>query len=321
MTSCVGIARAVRPGCFTAAVPGPHRISRTGYGPRARWRLTFSICPGVRAWMGRRPRPPGPIGRHGLAIGVGHAGGRPPSPILKRWYGRDLKPGTQRPWPTAACGASSGVCGEAIALGRREEPGPTRPYWTMVPRPRDPHPRGPEIALRDSPRPHTPRGAGSGARYTGRHRATFPLKARTGDGHPIRPAIIVAGIAGNAASSSRIRGSNPPATGPCGLRTGFGGLPLASAASAVFRGIPVTSVISAIGRSSARRSRRIPDPALHPQRLRPPQLSWSQNPGGSRSKFGLPRPGQRSVPASTSGTARSGPAGVLPGSGPDRVAS
>jgi hypothetical protein len=67
----------------------------------------------------------------------------------------------------------------------------------------------------------------------------------------------VAGIGGNAASSSRIRGSNASATDPCGARAYFGGLSLASAACTVFREIPITRAISAIGMPSARRSRRI----------------------------------------------------------------
>lgn len=67
----------------------------------------------------------------------------------------------------------------------------------------------------------------------------------------------MAGIDGNAASSSRIRGSNASATDPCGARAYFGGLSLASAAFTVFREIPITRAISAIGMPSARRSRRI----------------------------------------------------------------
>jgi len=67
----------------------------------------------------------------------------------------------------------------------------------------------------------------------------------------------VAGIDGYTRSSSRIRGSNRSATEPAGARWYFGGLPLASAAFTVFREIPITRAISAIGICSARLSRRI----------------------------------------------------------------
>jgi hypothetical protein len=49
-----------------------------------------------------------------------------------------------------------------------------------------------------SPARYTVRPAGSGGRYTGRSSATFPLKVRIEYGHPIRPAITVDGICGNA---------------------------------------------------------------------------------------------------------------------------
>jgi len=74
---------------------------------------------------------------------------------------------------------------------------------------------------------------------------------------PIRSAITVAGIAGYACSSSRIRGSNPSTIDPAGLRTYFGGASLAIAARTVFREIPSSRAIALTGICSARYSLRI----------------------------------------------------------------
>ena len=49
-----------------------------------------------------------------------------------------------------------------------------------------------------SPAAYNVRDAGSGGRYAGRHSATFPLSVRIEYGHPIRSAITVDGIGGNA---------------------------------------------------------------------------------------------------------------------------
>src|SRR6266516_3908504 len=108
-----------------------------------------------------------------------------------------------------------------------------------------------------SPARYIVRLAGSGGRYPGRSSATFPLRVRIEYGQPIRSAITVEGICGNAASSSRIGGSNPSATDPRGGRWYFGGPSLASAAFTVFREIPSTRAICATGRPSDRRNRRI----------------------------------------------------------------
>ena len=54
-----------------------------------------------------------------------------------------------------------------------------------------------------SPAAYAVRDAGSGGKYTGRSSATRPLSVRTEYGQPIRSAITVAGICGNARSSSR----------------------------------------------------------------------------------------------------------------------
>jgi hypothetical protein len=145
-----------------------------------------------------------------------------------------------------------------------------------------------------SPAAYAVRDAGSGGRYAGRHSATFPLSVRTEYGHPIRSAITVAGIDGTAASSSRIRGSNPSATDPPVARTYFGGLSLASAAFTVFRAIPNIRAICAIGMPSARRSRRISAQSS--------TFSTCSLPGSARArvsgkvvKIRLPRPGQYSA--------------------------
>jgi hypothetical protein len=75
-------------------------------------------------------------------------------------------------------------------------------------------------------------------------------------GQPIRSAITVAGIVGNACNNSRIRGSYPSTTDPAGAREYRGGPSLAKARFTVFREIPTTRAISEIDNASARRSRR-----------------------------------------------------------------
>ena len=138
------------------------------------------------------------------------------------------------------------------------------------------------------------RTAGSGGRHAGRHCASFPLSARIEYGHPTRTAITVDGIDENAFSSSRIRGSNASATDPCGVRTHFGGLSLASAAFTVVREIPSTRAISAIGHAL-----RPPQPT---DLSRVPHAQHLPLPGSARARvseklvnFRLPRPGQYSV--------------------------
>jgi len=150
-----------------------------------------------------------------------------------------------------------------------------------------------------SPAAYAVRDAGSGGRYAGRHSATFPLSVRTEYGHPTRSAITVAGIDGNAASNSRIRGSNPSATDPCGARTYLGGLSLASAAFTVFREIPIIRAISAIGICSARRSRRISAQSSTLSTCSLPDSARARL-SGKVVKIRLPRPGQYSISADRS---------------------
>jgi hypothetical protein len=68
---------------------------------------------------------------------------------------------------------------------------------------------------------------------------------------------MLAGIIGNAISNSRIRGSNPSATGPFGSRSYFGGPSDRSAARTVFRDTSLIRAICLIGMPSARWSRLI----------------------------------------------------------------
>ena len=82
-------------------------------------------------------------------------------------------------------------------------------------------------------------------------------RSRIDRSHPTRSAITVAGIAGKAFNSSRIRGSNPSTTDPAGLRSYFGGRSLAIAARTVFLEIPIARAIALTGISSARCSLRI----------------------------------------------------------------
>ena len=74
---------------------------------------------------------------------------------------------------------------------------------------------------------------------------------------PIRSAITVAGMSGQAASNSRIRGSAASATDPFAGRTYFGGPSAASARRTVFRPIPSFRAIARTGMPSARCNRRI----------------------------------------------------------------
>jgi len=76
-------------------------------------------------------------------------------------------------------------------------------------------------------------------------------------GQPTRSAITVAGIRGNARSSSRIRGSYSSTSDPAGSRSYIGGPSLANAAFTVFREQPTTRAISEIDTPSDLRSRRI----------------------------------------------------------------
>ena len=76
-------------------------------------------------------------------------------------------------------------------------------------------------------------------------------------GQPTRSAITVAGIRGNARSSSRIRGSYSSTSNPAGARSYLGGPSLANAAFTVFREQPTTRAISEIDTPSDLRSRRI----------------------------------------------------------------
>jgi hypothetical protein len=108
-----------------------------------------------------------------------------------------------------------------------------------------------------SPAAYAVRLAGSGVRYTGRSSATRPLNVRIEYGQPIRSAITVDGIRGNAWSNSRIRGSNPSTTEPDDCRSYLGGPQLANAAFTVFREQPTTRAISEIETPSDFRSRRI----------------------------------------------------------------
>jgi hypothetical protein len=103
-----------------------------------------------------------------------------------------------------------------------------------------------------SPAAYAVRLAGSGGRYAGRSSATRPLSTRIDRSQPIRSAITVAGIPGNAFSSSRVAGSNPSTIDPGLGRSYFGGPSLATAARTVFRDTPITRAIALIGTPSAR---------------------------------------------------------------------
>ena len=108
-----------------------------------------------------------------------------------------------------------------------------------------------------SPAAYAVRDAGSGGRYAGRSSATRPLSTRIDRSQPIRSAMTVAGIAGYARSSSRIRGSAWSTIDPARGRSYCGGPSLANAARTVFLATPITRAISLTGMPSARRRRRI----------------------------------------------------------------
>src|SRR5215218_6955460 len=163
-----------------------------------------------------------------------------------------------------------------------------------------------------SPATYTVRLAGSGGRYAGRNSATRPLNVRIENGQPIRSAITVAGIRGNAASNSRIRGSYPSTSEPDRARSYFGGPSLANAAFTVFREQPINRAISEIDTPSDRRSRRISAQSS--------TISTCFLPGSTRArvkeklvKIQLPHRGQYSVAADTRAP-RTGLKVHLPGS-------
>jgi hypothetical protein len=127
----------------------------------------------------------------------------------------------------------------------------------------------------------------------------------------------VAGIDGHAASSSRIRGSNPSATDPAGGRSYLGGLSLASAAFTVFREIPITRAIRAIGICSARLSRRISAQSSTFSTCFLPDSARARV-SGKLVNFRLPRCGQYSVAVDT-GEITNGAAEQNGGSGSPRL--
>src|SRR5829696_5017219 len=91
-----------------------------------------------------------------------------------------------------------------------------------------------------SPAKYVVRDDGYGGRYTGRSSATRALKVRIEHGHSIRSAMTVAGILGQACSSSRIRGSTPSTTDPVDRRRYADGPSAANAAFTVFFEHPTT---------------------------------------------------------------------------------
>jgi hypothetical protein len=74
---------------------------------------------------------------------------------------------------------------------------------------------------------------------------------------PIRSAITVAGILGNACSNSLIRGSTSSTIEPAARRSYLGGTSEAIATRTVFLDTPSTRAITLIGNPSARCNRRI----------------------------------------------------------------
>src|SRR6266540_1484550 len=126
-----------------------------------------------------------------------------------------------------------------------------------------PHPTGTSMSGNHrsnwaiSPAAYAVRDAGSGGKYAGRSSRTRSLSTVNDRSQPIRSAITVAGICGQATSNSRMRGSTPSTTDPCGARTYVGGPWLASARLTVFLEIPITRAIALIGICSARYNRRI----------------------------------------------------------------
>ena len=93
---------------------------------------------------------------------------------------------------------------------------------------------------------------GSGGTNNGRSSATRNFSCVIDRSQPIRSAITVAGIRGNAASSSRISGSNASTAHDVGARRYAGGDSARSADRTVLRDTPIRRVISLIDRPSAR---------------------------------------------------------------------
>src|SRR5215218_10884156 len=149
-----------------------------------------------------------------------------------------------------------------------------------------------------SPATYTVRLAGSGGRYAGRNSATRPLSVRIEYGQPIRSAITVAGIRGNALSNSRIRGSKASTSDAEGARSYFGGPSLANAAFTVFREQPISRAISEIDTPSDLRSRRISAQSSTISTCFLPG-STSARVTGKLVNFQLPHRGQYSVAVDT----------------------
>jgi integrase len=102
--------------------------------------------------------------------------------------------------------------------------------------------------------------------------------------HPIRSAITVAGIVGQPASSSRIRGSNASTADPAGFRSYLGGPSLAIAARTVFLEIPSIRAISLIASPSPRCSLRISAQSSTDNTPSPPgSISQGYRSGGQNS--------------------------------------
>jgi hypothetical protein len=127
-----------------------------------------------------------------------------------------------------------------------------------------------------SPAPYAVRDAGSGGRYTGRSSRTRSLSTVNDRVQPIRSAMTVAGILGQACSNSRMRGSTGSTTDPRGVRSYRGGPSAARARFTVFFEHPITLATALIGIPSARYSRRISAQSSTPNTSLPPQLDSSQ---------------------------------------------
>jgi hypothetical protein len=124
------------------------------------------------------------------------------------------------------------------------------------------------------------------------------LKVQIEYGHPIRSAITVAGIRGNAASSSRIRRSKASTSDPDRARSYLGGTSLANAAFTVFREQPISRAISEIETPSDLRSRRISAQSSTISTCFLPG-STSARVTGKLVNFQLPHRGQYSVAVDT----------------------
>jgi len=124
------------------------------------------------------------------------------------------------------------------------------------------------------------------------------LNVRIEYGHPIRSAITVAGIRGNAVSNSRIRRSKGSASDPDRTRSYLGGSSLANAAFTVFREQPISRAISEIEIPSDLRSRRISAQSSTISTCFLPG-STSARVTGKLVNFQLPHRGQYSVAVDT----------------------